>query len=90
MSASDRKAPLPHDERLAHYLEYLAAERGLAPNTLAAYRSDLQRLARSMGRRPLERAREEDLLRALRHMRVAGSSPRASARAVTGLGPGVG
>jgi integrase/recombinase XerD len=85
VSASDGKAPPPHDERLEHYLEYLAAERGLAPNTLAAYRSDLQRLARSMGRRPLERAREEDLLRALRHMRVAGSSPRSVARWVVAV-----
>jgi len=85
VSPPDGKSPLPHDERLERYLEYLAAERGLALNTLAAYRSDLGRLARSMGRRPLERAREEDLLRALRHMRVGGSSPRSVARWVVAV-----
>jgi integrase/recombinase XerD len=65
---------------LERYLDYLSAEKGLAGNTIAAYRSDLARLQRSMGRRPLERAREEDLLRALRHMRLKGSSPRSVAR----------
>ncbi len=65
---------------LPRYLDYLSVERGLAPNTIAAYRSDLERLARSLGTRPLERTREEDLMRALRHMRIAGSSPRSVAR----------
>ncbi len=65
---------------LPRYLDYLSVERGLAANTIAAYRSDLERLARSMGTRPLERTREEDLMRALRHMRIAGSSPRSVAR----------
>ena len=65
---------------LQRYLDYLSVERGLAANTIMAYRSDLQRLARSLGKRPLERTREEDLMRALRHMRLAGSSPRSVAR----------
>jgi len=52
----------------------------LARNTIAAYRSDLLRLARALGGRPLERARSEDLKRAMRHMRVAGGSPRSVAR----------
>ncbi len=70
---------------LQRYLDYLSVERGLAPNTIAAYRSDLDRLARSLGTRPLERTREEDLMRALRHMRLAGSSPRSVARWVAAV-----
>jgi len=73
------------DPWLGRYLDYLSAEKGLAPNTIAAYRSDLSRLARSLGARRLERAREEDLLRALRHMRLAGSSPRSVARWVVAV-----
>ena len=65
---------------LPRYLDYLSVERGLASNTIAAYRSDLDRLARALGSRTLERTREEDLTRVLRHMRVGGSSPRSVAR----------
>lgn len=65
---------------LPRYLDYLSVERGLASNTIVAYRSDLARLARALGSRTLERTREEDLTRALRHMRVGGSSPRSVAR----------
>jgi integrase/recombinase XerD len=72
-------------DRLGRYLDYLSAEKGLAPNTIAAYRSDLTRLARSMGRRSLERARQEDLLGALRRMRLAGASPRSVARWVVAV-----
>ncbi|UCE87967.1 MAG: site-specific tyrosine recombinase XerD [Deltaproteobacteria bacterium] len=73
------------DGALQRYLDYLSAEKGLAPNTIAAYRSDLARLQRSMKGRRLERAREEDLLRALRQMRLAGSSPRSVARWVVAV-----
>jgi integrase/recombinase XerD len=63
------------------WLEYLAAERGASPHTLAAYGSDLARLSESLGEsRPLERATSADLAQALRHMRVAGRSPRTVAR----------
>jgi len=75
----------PEAAWLPRYLDYLSVERGLAPNTIAAYRSDLDRLARSLGTRPLERTREEDLMRALRHMRIAGSSPRSVARWVAAV-----
>jgi len=65
---------------LARYLDYLAVEKGLAVNTVVAYRSDLARLRRALGRRALTKAREEDLLRVLREMRVEGRSPRSVAR----------
>jgi integrase/recombinase XerD len=66
---------------LARYLDYLAAERGLSANTLAAYRSDLCRLDDSLGpKRRLEQAGKEDLKKVLRKMRLAGRSPRSVAR----------
>jgi integrase/recombinase XerD len=70
---------------LERYLDYLSAEKGLAPNTVAAYRSDLIRLQRSLSGRSLERAREADLLTAMRKMRVAGNSPRSVARWVVAV-----
>ena len=33
---------------LARYLDHLASERGLSPNTLAAYRQDIEARARSI------------------------------------------
>ena len=62
------------------WLEHLAAERGLARNSLAAYRRDLAALAASLGGRALESARADDLTTALRRMRAAGTSPRSVAR----------
>ena len=66
---------------LQRYLDYLSAEKGLSPNTIKAYRTDLERLARSLpaGRRP-EQAQHEDLLGVLRQMRIDGRSPRSVAR----------
>ena len=65
---------------LERYLDYLAVERRLARNTVAAYRSDLCLLIRSLGSRPIEEARQEDLLETLRQMRLLGRSPRSVAR----------
>jgi integrase/recombinase XerD len=70
----------PPEGLLARYLDYLSAERGLAANTLAAYRADLQRLDAALGRRSLDQTRREDLLRVLRRMRLDGRSPRSVAR----------
>ncbi|MCP3979975.1 MAG: site-specific tyrosine recombinase XerD [bacterium] len=65
----------------ARYLDYLTVEKGLAANTLAAYRNDLKRLQRALGEsRRLEQARREDLLDVLRKMRLEGRSPRSVAR----------
>ncbi len=69
------------DRALREYLDYLLAEKGLSINTTEAYRRDLERLARSLGRKKqLPQAAEEDLLRVLRSMRAAGRSPRSVAR----------
>ncbi len=64
----------------ARYLDYLTVEKGLAPNTIEAYRADLAQLARSLGRRRVEQAGRDDLLRMMRKMRIAGRSPRSVAR----------
>ncbi|NIU17949.1 MAG: site-specific integrase, partial [Actinobacteria bacterium] len=37
----------------ARYLDYLTVEKGLAPNTVEAYRADLARLDRALKRRRL-------------------------------------
>jgi len=68
------------DPALAAWLDHLAAERGLARNSLAAYERDLSFLARLLQDRPLTAAGQDDLLRALRTMRTAGRSPRSVAR----------
>ncbi len=65
----------------ARYLEHLTTERGLAANSVAAYRRDLALLERSIGsERPLESATERDLLTALRLLRGQGRAPRSVAR----------
>jgi integrase/recombinase XerD len=68
------------DAALAAWLDHLAAERGLARNTLAAYRRDLEALIRASHGKPLASLGEDDLLAALRAMRTAGRSPRSVAR----------
>ena len=69
-----------HDDDIEGWLEYLAAERGLAPNTLLAYRRDLHTLRRHMKGRSLTAAQQDDLLAALRKLRTEGRSPRSVAR----------
>ena len=68
------------DTTLEAWLAHLAAERGLARNSVAAYRRDLAALGRQMNGRALADARQDDLLNALRRMRTAGRSPRSVAR----------
>jgi integrase/recombinase XerD len=73
-------APPPPDPALGAWLDHLAVERGLARNSVAAYRRDLEALDRQLAGRGLVSAREDDLLLALRKMRTAGRSPRSVAR----------
>ena len=65
---------------LARWLDHLDVERGLARNSLEAYRRDLEALSRGLGDRPLEQATRDDLLAHLRAARLAGRSPRSVAR----------
>ena len=69
----------------ARYLDYLTVEKGLAPNTIEAYQADLARLDRSLGRRRVEQAGRDDLLRLMRKMRIEGRSPRSVARWVVAV-----
>jgi integrase/recombinase XerD len=70
----------------ARWLDHLSAERGLAPNSVAAYRSDLAILARGLGGgRRVEEASREDILAVLRRLRVEGRSPRSVARWLTAV-----
>jgi integrase/recombinase XerD len=94
-------APQPAWKRaLDRYLEGLEVERGLSPNTVAAYRRDLERAGESVARRrPGDAAREGgaaaavDLLTAgpgdlsthLRELRKRGLAPRSVRRALSSL-----
>lgn len=80
-SSGSGKGALPVEPLVRRYLDHLTAERGLAVNTVQAYAQDLLLLRRSLaGSKTLESVRQDDLLAALRGMRVAGRSPRSVAR----------
>jgi len=68
----------------ARWLDHLAAERGLAVHSLAAYGRDLKILQASLGDRSLVTAGYDDLTVALRGLRAAGRSPRSVARPAIG------
>ncbi len=77
--------PDPPSGWFARYLDYLTVEKGLAPNTVEAYRADLARLARGLKRRRLEQAKHADLVSLMRAMRLEGRSPRSIARWVVAV-----
>jgi integrase/recombinase XerD len=80
-----RETPAP-DGWFARYLDYLAVEKGLSLNTIAAYRNDLNRLQRSVARgRRIEQATRADLLRILQKMRLDARSPRSVARWIAAI-----
>ena len=68
------------DDGLEAWLMYLAAERGLARNSLEAYRRDLLTLKSRVGGKSLASVTEDDLLLSLRGLRTSGRSPRSVAR----------
>ncbi len=75
------------DSDVEEFLEMLAAERGAAPNTLAAYRRDLSHLGdflASQARRPAE-ASAEELKNYLAALENAGFTPRTAARRLSCL-----
>jgi integrase/recombinase XerD len=71
----------PQGEWLVRYLDYVVAEKGLAPNTVSAYGADLMRLEAALPpTRELHQAGRDDIMDCLRRMRVDGRSPRSVAR----------
>ncbi len=79
---SGRPAP-----QLEPFLEMLAAERGAAANTQAAYRRDLESFAAFLRprRASLETAGTEDLRAFVTHLAKAGLAPRSVARRLSAL-----
>ena len=75
------KAAARNEGWFGRWIEHLTVEKGLAANSIDAYRRDIEILSRSFGedRRP-EQATREDLLRVLATMRAGGRSPRSIAR----------
>lgn len=76
-------------EQIGHFLDALWMERGLADNTLAAYRSDLEGFVRWLARRPdcpgLLGAHRADIMGYLAARVAAGTSRRTSARLLSSL-----
>ncbi|KAA5607442.1 site-specific tyrosine recombinase XerD [Roseospira marina] len=62
------------------FLEMMAVDRGASPNTLDAYRRDLEALTAFLGATPPERASTNDLRAFLQHQAAQGMAPRTTAR----------
>ena len=89
-----RRAPVPAERvsrYLEAYLELLIAERGVSPNTLAAYRRDLEDTAdflagrNASARAVLDTATTEDLRGYLRHLDKQGMTARTASRRLSAL-----
>jgi len=89
-----RRAPVPAERvsrYLEAYLELLIAERGVSPNTLAAYRRDLKDTAdflagrNASARAVLDTATTEDLRGYLRHLDKQGMTARTASRRLSAL-----
>ena len=75
------------EDALRLFLEYLAVEKGLAPNTLQSYERDLRKLTARLkaDRTPLARVTEDVLGGFLRNQSRSGLSARSQARLVSAL-----
>ena len=82
-----RKASLapPLSRHVEAFLEMLAAERGAAPLTLAAYRADLADFARARASDAIATAATEDLRQYLSRLAKAQLAPRTAARRLSAL-----
>ncbi len=82
-----RKASLapPLSRHVEAFLEMLAAERGAAPLTLAAYRADLADFARALASDAIATATTEDLRQYLSRLAKAQLAPRTAARRLSAL-----
>jgi integrase/recombinase XerD len=87
LSVGGRESGAPWRRLLERYLEALAVERGLAENSVAAYRRDLERLGEALARREQDLAAADAAAIAahLRELRRRGLSPRSVARALVAI-----
>lgn len=77
--------PVPAPRRLEPFLEMLAAERGAAQATIAAYRNDIVDAARCVKRGAFEEATSEDLRGYVARLARRGIAPRSVARKLSAL-----
>jgi integrase/recombinase XerD len=72
------------DPRAIDYLNHLRAERGLSPNTISAYRTDLEKLAAwARGReQAIEDIKARDIASFLAHLKASGLAARSAGRAI--------
>ncbi len=73
---------------IAAFLDYLAVECGVSPNTVLAYRTDLGKFAqfaRTSGAQGLERLSSEDMVRFLRGLKSEGLAVSSVARALVAV-----
>src|SRR5438132_1496441 len=71
--------------KLALYLDFLAVEKGLAKNSLAAYRTDLRKFGQFLAEMPLENVERIHIVRYFQSLRSAGISARSVARALAAI-----
>lgn len=69
------------------YLDYLAVEKGLAPNSLSAYRTDLRRFGAWLEdqEKDFEKVERIDIVRYFQSLRTGGISARSVARALAAI-----
>jgi integrase/recombinase XerD len=79
------KVTMPFEERMRSYLHFCRTEKGLAGNTLEAYRHDLSRFAGFVGNAPLSCVSLDTLRSYLDRLRASGLSNASIARQVTTL-----
>ena len=82
-----KNPPQTPEAALQVFLDFLAVEKGLSPNTILSYSRDVQKLFLFFQKEKLSwlKAGEEDLVRFIHHQSRAGLSPRSMARVVSSL-----
>lgn len=80
-------SPPSWEKTLKVFLDYLAVEKGLSPNTILSYSQDLKKLFLFLQQKKLtwKSAREEDLIQFLQGMSRSGLSPRSQARCLSSI-----
>ncbi|TEU03436.1 MAG: site-specific tyrosine recombinase XerD [Candidatus Aminicenantes bacterium] len=82
-----KNPPQTPEAALKVFLDFLAVEKGLSPNTVLSYSRDVQKLFLFFQKEkmPWLKAGEENLVRFIHHQSRAGLSPRSMARVISSL-----